>query len=347
MKKYIFILILFFSLGSPGLNPRADAALTNTGYILLQIEQHGEAWYVYPKTATRFYLGRPADAFAIMKKLALGASHDYISSTTIFPARLSGLILLDADANGEAYYIYPKDLKKYYLGRPADAFKIMRELGLGITDTDLATITIGDITKPLILATSLTYLQNVSFTSQAPFGGWSDLRQEDGCEEASSFMAVEWARGKSFTKDQALKAILGSSDYTLKKYGEYRDISTQDTLNWIIKDYFNFNQAIRKTDVTLTDIITEIKNGHVVIAPMNGQALHNPNYVAPGPMHHMLLITGYDANRKVFITNDPGTRRGANYEYAANLLYAAIRDYPTGSHLTTQSVEKNIIVIWK
>jgi exopolysaccharide biosynthesis protein len=32
------------------------------------------------------------------------------------------------------------DLKKYYLGRPDDAFKIMRELGLGISQADLACI---------------------------------------------------------------------------------------------------------------------------------------------------------------------------------------------------------------
>ena len=44
------------------------------------------------------------------------------------------------EQNGEAYYIYPKDSKKYYLGRPSDAFNIMRELGLGITTADLEEI---------------------------------------------------------------------------------------------------------------------------------------------------------------------------------------------------------------
>ncbi|MDD4412584.1 MAG: hypothetical protein PHR00_02980 [Patescibacteria group bacterium] len=54
----------------------------------------------------------------------------------------SGKILLQVESNGEAWYVYPTDKKRYYLGRPADAFFIMRELGLGISNADLATIPI-------------------------------------------------------------------------------------------------------------------------------------------------------------------------------------------------------------
>ncbi len=43
--------------------------------------------------------------------------------------RLSGGILLQVESVGEAWYVYPNDKKKYYLGRPADAFDIMRKLG--------------------------------------------------------------------------------------------------------------------------------------------------------------------------------------------------------------------------
>ncbi|MFA6551772.1 MAG: hypothetical protein WCV41_04565 [Patescibacteria group bacterium] len=58
--------------------------------------------------------------------------------------RLSGKILLDVERNGEGWYVYPENKKRYYLGRPDDAFKIMRELGLGITNADLAKISAGD-----------------------------------------------------------------------------------------------------------------------------------------------------------------------------------------------------------
>jgi hypothetical protein len=42
------------------------------GFIIIQVQSAGEAWYVDPVTLTRFFLGRPADAFEIMKKLGLG-----------------------------------------------------------------------------------------------------------------------------------------------------------------------------------------------------------------------------------------------------------------------------------
>ena len=59
----------------------------------------------------------------------------------------------------------------------------------------------------------------------------------------------------------------------------------------------------------------------------------------------MLVIKGYDAETDQFITNDPGTRRGAGYRYAAAALFAAINDYPTGDHLLITTVTKAMIVV--
>lgn len=320
-----------------------------TGYILLQVENHGEAWYVYPINGKAYYLGRPADAFKIMQELALGATHAFITDTEIFPDRLAGMILLDAEKNGEAYYIYPKDLKKYYLGRPEDAFKIMREKGRGVSNADLVNIPVGVIGEPVAFFDihEKVLIENVPFTVQAPFGKWSDPRQQDGCEESSSLMAVKWARGENLTKDEALKEITGISDWLLKKYGEYRDTSLQDTLDWIIKDYFKFENATLVKDITVNDIIEELNKGNLIITAMNGQMLHNPNYKWPGPPRHMIIIRGYDPSRKKFITNDPGTGNGELYRYDATLLYAAIRDYPTGYHEIIKEIGKNMIVINK
>lgn len=133
-----------------------DKALTNTsgtssgssaaslakyvGYIFLAVEKHGEAYYYYPVDKKGYYLGRPADAFNIMRTLGLGAKHDLIANTTYFPTNLLGRILLDVESHGEAYYIYPKDRKKYYLGRPDDAFSVMRNLGLGVSNANLSAL---------------------------------------------------------------------------------------------------------------------------------------------------------------------------------------------------------------
>lgn len=118
-----------------------------SGKILLQVEKNGEGWYVYPDDKKKYYLGRPADAFSIMRNLGLGIKHSELNNylNAKFPSRLSGKIMLDVEQNGEAYYVNPDDLKGYYLSRPVDAFRIMRELGLGITNNDIRKIDVGEI----------------------------------------------------------------------------------------------------------------------------------------------------------------------------------------------------------
>ena len=61
------------------------------------------------------------------------------------PSRLTGRILLQVQSHGEAWYVNPDSQKRFYLGRPADAFNVMRSLGLGITDVDLAKILIASV----------------------------------------------------------------------------------------------------------------------------------------------------------------------------------------------------------
>ena len=57
-----------------------------------------------------------------------------------FARNLAGKILLQVEARGEAWYVNPDNLHRYYLGRPADAFTVIRELGVGISNNDLAQI---------------------------------------------------------------------------------------------------------------------------------------------------------------------------------------------------------------
>jgi hypothetical protein len=114
------------------------------GKILLQVEKNGEGWYVYPDDHKKYYLGRPADAFNIMRNLGLGATHEFITSHSFYPDHVLGKILLDVEDKGKAYYIYPLDRKAYFLGRPEDAFTVMRDLGLGITNSDIRKIDVGE-----------------------------------------------------------------------------------------------------------------------------------------------------------------------------------------------------------
>lgn len=175
--------------------------------------------------------------------------------------------------------------------------------------------------------------QKVPFSSQAPLGGWSDPRQQDACEEASSLMAMAWVKGiTGRDKNQWLEEILKLSDFQKEKYGEYRDASVEDIVTRIFIDYFSYEKVFIKEALSAESIILELEAGNLVIIPTNGQALKNPNFTAPGPERHMLVVKGYDYESKEFITNDPGTRNGADYRYEKELLFKAIRNYKTGYH---------------
>jgi len=112
-----------------------------SGKILLQVESVGEAWYVNPLDLKRYYLGRSNDAFDLMRGLGLGVSEaNYKEFSTKGAPKLRGRILLRVESLGEAYYVNPDTAKLHYLGRPTDAFNLMRQLGLGISNSNLSLI---------------------------------------------------------------------------------------------------------------------------------------------------------------------------------------------------------------
>ena len=59
--------------------------------------------------------------------------------------RLKGKILLQVESKGEAWYVSPVDGKRHLLGKPDDALEVMKKLGLGITNRDLAKIRVGEL----------------------------------------------------------------------------------------------------------------------------------------------------------------------------------------------------------
>lgn len=140
-----FFALLFVFLALPA--DAATLAQKLSGRIVLQVEESGEAYYINTIDLKRYYLGRPNDAFNVMRFFGLGSTNSDINNFLKNGARsnLSGKILLQVQDKGQAYYVNPVNLRLYYLGRPVDAFNVMRQLGLGIKNSDLNQISAGSL----------------------------------------------------------------------------------------------------------------------------------------------------------------------------------------------------------
>jgi S1-C subfamily serine protease len=166
------------------------------GKIMLKVEDSGKAYYIHPSTQEMYYLGRPDDAFKVMREQGVGIKDIDLEKIPVGLSNLSGIdadkdglsdlfedaigtdknkkdtdgdgyddkielssgnnpkgsgklsinnnfsngqkgkIFLQVEGKGEAWYINSNDGKRYFLGRPADAFNVMRNLGLGISNKD-------------------------------------------------------------------------------------------------------------------------------------------------------------------------------------------------------------------
>jgi hypothetical protein len=169
MKYWRYLFSLFFLIFCfwPNISYGASLAEKLSGRILLSVTENGEAWYVSPVDLRRYFLGRPADAFRVMRELGLGINEIQfqeiaqaglpVEGNRELASRLSGRIILQVEKNGEAWYVNPVDLKKYFLGRPDDAFRVMRELGLGISRSDLALIHKPGLSESLNAYSHYTY----------------------------------------------------------------------------------------------------------------------------------------------------------------------------------------------
>lgn len=118
-----------------------------SGRILLQVEDKGQAWYVNPADNKKYYLGRPQDALNLMRRFGLGISNNNFAALEKNPGawrQLAGKILIKTEDSGKAYYFDPVNLRLDYLGRPQDAFNVMRIRGLGIKNSDLNQVITGN-----------------------------------------------------------------------------------------------------------------------------------------------------------------------------------------------------------
>lgn len=127
-------------------NPMVDRL---RGKIVIKTEDLGRAFYIHPVLNKMFFLGSPKDAFSVMRSQGVGISNNDLTRfikngktneniliDSVFLKEHVGKIFLQVEKNGEAWYVNPENKELYFLGRPTDAFRVMRELGLGISNND-------------------------------------------------------------------------------------------------------------------------------------------------------------------------------------------------------------------
>lgn len=185
----------------------------------------------------------------------------------------------------------------------------------------------------------------IPFTSQAPNALWDDLHNE-ACEEASLIMVRHFLEGTTLTREQAEQEIQDLVAWQTKHGIDY-DVSAVD-LKIIAEQYYGYTAHIEENP-TAERIRELVHAGHPVIVPVAGRLLQNPYFRGEGPWYHMLVVRGYRERligTLMFITNDPGTRRGEGYEYREEILMNAIHDW-IGVKERTAEGPKRILILEK
>lgn len=181
----------------------------------------------------------------------------------------------------------------------------------------------------------------VPFISQAPMGVW-DERHEDACEEASLIMLKYYLDKKEPNKELGEEEIQKIIDFQIEKYGDFKDTDVKETVQ-LAKDFYGIENLKLVYDFNKEDIKKYLSKGKPIIIPAAGRNLGNPYFTPPGPLYHNLVLIGFTKDDKI-ITNDPGTRRGAGYEYDIDVLYEAVHDFP-GSKDEIEKGKKAMIVV--
>lgn len=163
----------------------------------------------------------------------------------------------------------------------------------------------------------------VPFTTQAPLVNW-DNAHEEACEEASLIMVHHFIDKTTIISKESAEAEIQDL-LTYETENSYTVDVTVKELSQIAKGYYSLSKGRIETNPTIEKIKTEIAANRPIIIPAAGKMLGNPNFQNGGPNYHMLVITGYEGDE--FIVNDPGTRKGENYRYKQDILFAAIHDW--------------------
>ena len=172
---------------------------------------------------------------------------------------------------------------------------------------------------------------SIPFTSQAPTTNW-DQPWQDACEEASFLMVDYYYQNKTMPKPLEVENILQEMvDWQIDNWGDHHNLTMLELSEFITITFGYQTELI--LDLTPAKIKGYLNQGSPIIVPADGYKLANPYFSGDGPEYHMLVIKGYQDN--YFITNDPGTKRGADFIYSSENLLDSISEWNQKESRTT------------
>jgi hypothetical protein len=147
MRKTLTVMLTMLLLCSAvAVHAADDYGKTLSGKILLAVEDQGKAYYI-DFNGQAHYLKDADTAFAVMRDLAVGinksGAQQIRNNDKSFTLQHRGALFMSVEENGEVYYI-DFNGESHYLKDGTSAYRVMRGMSLGVSNTNLAKLTIAN-----------------------------------------------------------------------------------------------------------------------------------------------------------------------------------------------------------
>lgn len=128
------------------LTGKLDKNLANrlSGYILIQNELNFTPWYLNPKDKKRYLINSSTDLLRLIQTTSIFAGSKLMAAYNKNPVKALGRFILNTE-NSKGYYINPRDKKIYEIEYYTIGDLQLKSLGIGITNTDIRKIVVGEI----------------------------------------------------------------------------------------------------------------------------------------------------------------------------------------------------------
>lgn len=148
-------------------------------------------------------------AFLITTPLAVFAGVKYDQKLT---EKMKGKILLQVESKGEAWYVNPKDGKRYYMKDGDSALQIMRKFGVGIKSADLEKIQAGTVETASANSTAIgsqtEAKKQTAWTLTQTFTGINDLNTAPFMLKNGSWFKVKYTYTPNANYNTAFGIVL-------------------------------------------------------------------------------------------------------------------------------------------